>query len=242
VLLADHHGAQICVSCLVFRNFIDKLNNGFYTNVPAVAPTIHFDDFVNILSVPLSGNTFFSNFMFGTSIIVQSDYCLATPTYPAPGLFITCSVLLWFRPTGTVPYRPRAARSGSCLLVSILLLLSGNIESNPDPAQPTSFNFGCLNVRSVRNKAPATFKTLSPIINSISCRCLKRGSYLMTYRLLPTMLHRMASKSSTSLAAVNLLDRQRRRRANKTLEEAWLSSTVMIWLFVSTRLSTNCRL
>jgi len=40
-----------------------------------------------------------------------------------------------------------AAGRGSCLLVSILLLLSDDIESNPGPAQPTSFNFGCLNVR-----------------------------------------------------------------------------------------------
>jgi len=57
---------------------------------------------VNVLPVHVSGNTFLSNFMFGTSIIVQLDYCLAMPTYPAPGLFITRSLQHWFRPTGTV--------------------------------------------------------------------------------------------------------------------------------------------
>jgi len=79
-MLAGHHGAQICVSHLVvsrppwytdlcilscfFTIFIDKLNNGFYNNVPAVASTVRFDDSDNVLSVPESSNTIFCNFMF----------------------------------------------------------------------------------------------------------------------------------------------------------------------------------
>jgi len=107
-----------------FVIFIDKLNNGFNSNVPAVASKVRFDDTANVESFPAPDNNIFSNFMFGTSIIVHSDYCLMEPPIsPAPGLFITRSLLLWCRPTGTVPYRPRACRSWSCLLVSTLLLL-----------------------------------------------------------------------------------------------------------------------
>jgi len=39
--------------------------------------------------------------------------------------------------------------------VSTLLLLSGDIETNPGPARLVNFNLGFLNVRSIRNKAGA---------------------------------------------------------------------------------------
>ena len=183
--------------------------------------------------------------MFGTSLIVHSNYCLDTPTCPAPDLFIARSVLLWCRLTGTVPYRPRAARSGSCLLVSILLLLSGDIETNPGPAQLANFNLGCLNVRSMCNKAAAIHDAIAdPHLDFLAlCETWIR---LDDPPAIPTMLHQMVTKLSTLLDAVQLLDRQRysshrHRTAHKSLEGAWLSSTETISRFVSTRFSTNCR-
>jgi len=138
-----------------FVTFIDKLNNDFNSNVPAVASKVRFDDSANVGSFPAPVTNIFSNFMFGTSNIAHSDYCMEPPISPAPGLFTTRSLLLWCRPTGTVPYRPRACRSWSYLFVSTLLLLSGDIETNPGPARLVNFNLGCLNVRSMRNKAAA---------------------------------------------------------------------------------------
>jgi exonuclease III len=61
---------------------------------------------------------------------------------------------LWCRPPLTVPYRPRPRRSLLSIFVA-LLLLSGDVESNPGPAATgTDFiTFGSFNIRSTRTKA-----------------------------------------------------------------------------------------
>ena len=71
-------------------------------------------------------------------------------------------LLLWARQPGASPYRSTPAFSSRNVLIAILLLSSGNIESNPGmPSRttsnktklPTFINFGCLNVRSAVHKA-----------------------------------------------------------------------------------------
>ena len=64
------------------------------------------------------------------------------------------SVLLWCRPSHTVPFRPRTRRSLLATLVA-LLLLSGDIQPNPGPpATATDYvTLGSLNIRSVTTKA-----------------------------------------------------------------------------------------
>ena len=71
-------------------------------------------------------------------------------------------LLLWARQPGASPYRPTRAFSSRNVLIAILLLSSGNIESNPGPPSRTTsnktkpstlINFGCLNVRSAVHKA-----------------------------------------------------------------------------------------
>ena len=44
------------------------------------------------------------------------------------------TVLLWSRPPGTLPFRPRANRPNVNVLVVLLLLTAGDIEANPGPA------------------------------------------------------------------------------------------------------------
>ena len=72
------------------------------------------------------------------------------------------TVLLWSRPPGTLPFRPRANRSNVNVLVALLLLTAGDIEANPGPAsaRPSrrapiapSIAFEVLNVRSAVHKA-----------------------------------------------------------------------------------------
>jgi len=74
-----------------------------------------------------------------------------------PALRHITGILLWSR-TGR-PFRPRRCRSLSSVVVALLLLLSGDIESNPGPptskvqsnkltSTPTAINFGSFNIRS----------------------------------------------------------------------------------------------
>ena len=64
--------------------------------------------------------------------------------------------LQWVRPPCSKPYRPKPNRRWGDILVS-LLLLSGNVETNPGPVQQTSpetkTTFGSFNVRSAVHKA-----------------------------------------------------------------------------------------
>ena len=63
------------------------------------------------------------------------------------------SVLLWCRPLHSVPFRPRSRRSFPSTLIA-LLLLSGDIESNPGPQLPNDcISLGSFNIRSVKSKA-----------------------------------------------------------------------------------------
>ena len=74
-------------------------------------------------------------------------------------LFCISSTLLWFRPSPTiVPYRARKHRSLMSVMFA-LLLLSGNVESNPRPAS-SSFNLGVWNVRSAVNKTAPIHNTI----------------------------------------------------------------------------------
>jgi len=54
----------------------------------------------------------------------------------------------------TVPVRPAALWSINCILLSILLLLSGNIELNPEPdhLHSSTVNIDCLNICYAANK------------------------------------------------------------------------------------------
>ena len=64
--------------------------------------------------------------------------------------------LQWARPPCSKPHRPKPNRRWGDILVS-LLLLSGNVETNPGPVQQTSpetkTTFGSFNVRSAVHKA-----------------------------------------------------------------------------------------
>ena len=67
----------------------------------------------------------------------------------------------WVRPTSGVPFTPKRGRSLRTVIISILLLLSGNIELNPGPPispvrDQTAINFGCWNIRSAANRSKAT--------------------------------------------------------------------------------------
>ena len=74
-------------------------------------------------------------------------------------LFCISSTLLWLRPSPTiVPYRARKHRSLMSVMFA-LLLLSGNVESNPGPAS-SSFNLGAWNVRSTVNKTAPIHDTI----------------------------------------------------------------------------------
>ena len=65
-------------------------------------------------------------------------------------------------PHGTVPFRPRPARSLTSVIRALVLLSCGDIEVNPGLAAPSQsfgssqfINFGVLNTRSVVHKAPS---------------------------------------------------------------------------------------
>ena len=94
----------------------------------------HNDDYFDC------GNYTFGNFS-GISSIITRCCCNVLPTCswnlpgPGPSLFSSASVLLWSRPAGPVPFRPRTA-SRPNVLVSLLLLMSGDVEINPGPAPP----------------------------------------------------------------------------------------------------------
>ena len=75
-------------------------------------------------------------------------------------------LMLWARQRGASPYRPPRAFSSRNVLIAILLLSSGNVESNPGPPSrttsnktklPTFINFGHLNVRSAIHKAASIY-------------------------------------------------------------------------------------
>ena len=79
-----------------------------------------------------------------------------------PSLSLAHSALLlqWARPSRSISYRPKSSRCWTDTLVSLLLLLSGNVEVNPGPVRQsmgatstTSTNVGCFNVRSAVHKA-----------------------------------------------------------------------------------------
>ena len=62
--------------------------------------------------------------------------------------------LLWCRPAGTAHYRPRPSRSVASVIISCLLLTSGNGERNPEPTiNVSNISLGCVNVHSAIHKA-----------------------------------------------------------------------------------------
>ena len=82
-------------------------------------------------------------------------YC---PTQPfsdvTPGLCVSDIKLLWYRPAGTVPYRPWPSRSVASVIISCLLLTSDNVERNPGlTINVSNMSLCCLNVRSSVYKA-----------------------------------------------------------------------------------------
>ena len=97
-----------------------------------------------------------------TSIIskfnVPFEYCAVSHNVNSSLVDLPLS-LLWSRPPGTVPFKLRSHLSIQSVAVSILLL-SGDIESNPGPATPTvpsthhvsGLNVGCINAYSAVNK------------------------------------------------------------------------------------------
>ena len=76
-------------------------------------------------------------------------------------LFHISSTLLWARPSSTtIPFRVRKQRSLLTVLIT-LLLLSGNIESNPGPISSAFINIGVWNVRSAVNKTASIHTTIT---------------------------------------------------------------------------------
>ena len=67
-------------------------------------------------------------------------------------------VLSWSRPQGTRPYRPQARRAFSTCILTLLLLLCGDVECNPGPPVISSnqrqreLRVGSLNANSAVNK------------------------------------------------------------------------------------------
>jgi hypothetical protein len=84
----------------------------------------------------------------------------------ASGLYRHCLVLLWSRMSAQLPFRPKSTRSFSTVIVSVLLLCSGDIELSPGPvntythannrpadrSQPEYINIGLLSCRSAAKK------------------------------------------------------------------------------------------
>ena len=96
---------------------------------------------------------------FDIDLAAYNDTATTRLPYTTPGyLPISCclhnfdSVLLWCRPLHAVPFRPRTRRSFLSTFIA-LLLLSGDIESNPGPQLPDYITLGSLNIRSVKSKA-----------------------------------------------------------------------------------------
>ena len=48
------------------------------------------------------------------------------------------SVLLWARPNDSLPFRPRARSSTRTVFTAVLLLLSGDVQTNPGPPIDTT--------------------------------------------------------------------------------------------------------
>ena len=74
--------------------------------------------------------------------------------YIGAGMFYNRPVLLWCRPgLNAVPFRPGTRRSVSAVLLSILLLLCGDIQnSGPGHSNSSTLNIGSLNICSADNK------------------------------------------------------------------------------------------
>jgi len=149
----------ISVLILLLSFVVDFSNDCFFPTC-SVSPNrshlMYLDEFY------CCSNVSFGNFS-GTSSIITRCCCNVLPTSslslsglagPGPSLFSSVSVLLWSRPAGSVQFRPRTARRPATVLVSLLLLMSGDVEINPGPVTPVNtvneLNFGCLNAR---NKA-----------------------------------------------------------------------------------------
>ena len=60
---------------------------------------------------------------------------------PNVSMFTLSPVLLWSRPPGMLPYRPGSQFAVSSVFVSVLLLLSGDIEVNPGPVNALNFEY-----------------------------------------------------------------------------------------------------
>ena len=95
----------------------------------------------------------------GPAVTVRHPFSFDTTPhqacYVSPSLFTPSVMLLQLRLNS--PVIPRSRLSSSNLWLLSLLLLSGNVESNPGPLTPSSktgISLGSLNVRSAVNKAP----------------------------------------------------------------------------------------
>jgi len=66
------------------------------------------------------------------------------------------SCLLWSRPTFGRPFCPRTTRSLHSSIIALLLLLGGDVSTNPGPSPscrpPPQVSFGCFNARSAVSK------------------------------------------------------------------------------------------
>ena len=85
------------------------------------------------------------------------DICVSVSSQPpsnpsvSPCMFNACIVLLWSRCTHV--FRPRPRRSLTSCFVAILLLLCGDVETNPGPAAATAdLRIGHINLWSCVNK------------------------------------------------------------------------------------------
>ena len=92
-----------------------------------------------------------------TDSTVSSLYS-SSYSHVGSSMHIANMVLLWSRPQGTRPYRPQARRALSTCIQTLLLLLCGDVECNPDPPVISSnqsqreLRVGSLNANSAVNK------------------------------------------------------------------------------------------
>jgi hypothetical protein len=114
--------------------------------------------------------------------------------YIAAGMFCNRPVLLWCRPgLNAVPFHPRTRRS---VLLSISLLLCGDIEQSPGPCHPTHPLLTLPVLTSVLPlKKLVAFMTLYLIFNSTFWRCVKLALNLATRLLLKTVSRPMITAS-----------------------------------------------
>ena len=117
-----------------------------------------FDTTFNDYFPPLNGT------LNRGSLPVQSSRltCFLTDVVPASTFLHLHQVMLWARPRMGVPFRPRYSSCRSACFLSLLLILSGDVQLNPGPPEALrSLTVGTLNICSAINKTASIHDTIA---------------------------------------------------------------------------------